>query len=80
MTQAVYNMIRLFEKNPGLKITVVPGSPSHPHLDPNNSDNVRKYVIGPSPVDGVYFNRLIINHYGGTAPLTNGSAASIPQH
>jgi hypothetical protein len=27
---------------------------------------------GPSPVDGVHFNRLVTNHWGGTAVLTDG--------
>jgi cellobiose dehydrogenase (acceptor) len=78
MTQAVYNMIQLFEQNPALKIVFGPGGQSHPNLDPNNIDDVRKYVIGPSPVDGVYFNRLIINHYGGTAPLSDGAGGVDP--
>ena len=72
MTQAVYNMIQLFEQDPGLKIVFGPGSASHPSLDPNNIDDIRKYVTGPAPVDGVYFNRLIINHFGGTAALSDG--------
>lgn len=78
MTQAVYNMIQLFEQDAGLKIVFGPGGLSHPNLDPNNIDDVRKYVIGPSPVDGVYFNRLIINHYGGTAPLIDGTGGVDP--
>jgi choline dehydrogenase-like flavoprotein len=78
MTQAVYNMIQLFKQDPGLKIVFGPGGLSHPNLDPYNIDDVRKYVIGPSPVDGVYFNRLIINHFGGTAPLTDGAGGVDP--
>lgn len=78
MTQAVYNMIQLFEQDSGLKIVFGPGGLSHPNLDPNNIDDVRKYVTGPSPVDGVYFNRLLINHYGGTAALSDGAGGVDP--
>jgi cellobiose dehydrogenase (acceptor) len=78
MTQAVFDMIQLFEQDSGLKIVFGPGGLSHPNLDPNNIDDVRKYVTGPAPVDGVYFNRLIINHFGGTAPLTDGAGGVDP--
>jgi cellobiose dehydrogenase (acceptor) len=78
MTQAVFNMIQLFAQDPGLKIVFGPGSASHPNLDPNNIADIRKYVTGPEPVDGVYFNRLIINHYGGTAALSDGPAGVDP--
>jgi cellobiose dehydrogenase (acceptor) len=78
MTQAVYSMIQLFEQDPGLKIVFGPGSASHPSLDPNNIDDIRKYVTGPAPVDGVYFNRLIINHFGGTAALSDGPGGVDP--
>jgi len=78
MTQAVYNMIQLFAQDPGLKIVFGPGSASHPNLDPNNINDIRKYVTGPEPVDGVYFNRLIINHYGGTAALSDGPGGVDP--
>ena len=40
--------------------------------------DIRTYVTGPAPVDGVYFNRLIINHYGGTVALSNGMGGVIP--
>jgi cellobiose dehydrogenase (acceptor) len=78
MTQAVYNMIQLFAQDPGLKIVFGPGSASHPNLNPNNINDIRKYVTGPSPVDGVYFNRLIINHFGGTAALSDGAGGVDP--
>ena len=73
MAQAVFNMIQLFAQNPDLKIVFGPGSASHPGLDPKNLADIRQYVTGPAPVDGVYFNRLIINHFGGTAALNDGS-------
>ncbi|HKD69982.1 MAG TPA: GMC family oxidoreductase [Candidatus Binataceae bacterium] len=78
MTQAVFNMIHLFKSDPGLKIVFGPGGLSHPHLDPNNISDIRTYVTGPSPVDGVYFNRLIINHFGGTAKLSDGPGGVDP--
>jgi hypothetical protein len=37
MTQAVFDIIQLFEQNPNLKIVFGPGSASHPNLDPNRS-------------------------------------------
>jgi cellobiose dehydrogenase (acceptor) len=78
MTEAVYNMIQLFEQDPGLKIVFGPGGLSHPSLNPNNINDVRTYVTGPSPVDGVYFNRLLINHFGGTAPLSDSAGGVDP--
>jgi choline dehydrogenase-like flavoprotein len=78
MSQAVFNMIQLFKKDSGLKIVFGPGGLSHPHLDPNSLSDVRKYVLWPSPVDGVYFSRLIINHFGGTAALSNGPGGVDP--
>lgn len=71
MAQAVFDMIQLFSRNKNLQIAFGPGSPSHPHLNPDSLSDVREYVSGPSPVEGVGFNRLIINHYGGTAALSD---------
>jgi choline dehydrogenase-like flavoprotein len=78
MTQAVFDMLQLFAQDPGLKIVFGPGGASHPNLNPNCLDDVRTYVIGPGPVDGVYFNRLIINHYGGTVALSDGPGGVDP--
>ena len=78
MTQAVFDMIQLFAQDPGLKIVFGPGGLSHPNLNPNSLADVRMYVTGPQPIDGVYFNKLIINHYGGTAPLSDGAAGVNP--
>jgi choline dehydrogenase-like flavoprotein len=78
MTQAVFNMIQLFAKEPGLKIVFGPGSASHPNLNPNSLSDIQQYVTGPAPVDGVYFNRLIINHYGGSVALSNGPGGVDP--
>jgi len=72
MTQAVVDMIQLFAQEPGLQIVFGPGSASHPNLRPNRLADIRAYVTGPSPVDGVFFNRLITNHFGGTAALSAG--------
>jgi choline dehydrogenase-like flavoprotein len=55
-----------------------PGSSSHPNLDPNSLADIRTYVTGPQPVGGVYFNKLIINHFGGTAALSNGPGGVDP--
>jgi choline dehydrogenase-like flavoprotein len=78
MTQAVFNMIQLFAKEPGLKIVFGPGGASHPDLNPNSLADIRTYVTGPAPIDGVYFNRLIINHYGGTVALSDGPGGVDP--
>jgi choline dehydrogenase-like flavoprotein len=78
MAEAVFDMIRLFAQDPGLKIVFGPGGPSHPNLNPNSLADIRTYVTGPQPIDGVYFNKLIINHYGGTAPLSDGAAGVNP--
>jgi cellobiose dehydrogenase (acceptor) len=78
MTQAVFDMIQLFAKEPALKIVFGPGGASHPNLNPNSLPDIRIYVTGPGPVDGVYFNRLIINHYGGTVALSDGPGGLDP--
>ena len=78
MAQAVFDMIQLFKKDPGLRIFFGPGGMSHPNLNPDSLDDVRTYVTGPSPVDDVFFNRLIINHYGGTAQLSDGPGGVDP--
>jgi GMC oxidoreductase len=78
MTQAVFDMIQLFAKEPGLKIVFGPGGASHPNLNPNSLADMRQYITGPAPVDGVYFNRLIINHYGGTVALSDGAGGVDP--
>jgi choline dehydrogenase-like flavoprotein len=78
MARSVFDMIRLFAQNPGLEIVFGPGGLSHPHLNPNSLADIREYVTGPSPVDGIYFNRLIINHYGGTAGLSEGPGGVDP--
>ena len=79
MAQAVFDMIQLFAQNPNLEIVFGPGSSSHPNLDPNNLADIRTYVTGPQPVDGVFFNRLIINHFGGTAALSDGPGGVNPK-
>jgi choline dehydrogenase-like flavoprotein len=78
MAQAVFDMIQLFAQNPNLKIVFGPGSSSHPNLDPNNLDDIRTYVTAAQPVDGVFYNRLIINHFGGTAALSDGPGGVDP--
>jgi len=78
MTKAVFDLIQLFAQDPGLKIVFGPGGISHPKLNPDSLADIRTYVTGPSPVDGVYFNRLVINHFGGTAALSNGPGGVNP--
>ncbi len=79
MAQAVFDMLAMFKQDPGLKIVFGPGGLSHPHLDPNSLADVRAYVTGPAPVDGVFYNRLIINHFGGTAALSDGPGGVNPK-
>lgn len=78
MTQAMFDLIALFARNPALKIVFGPGSSSHPQLRPNVLADIRAYVTGPSPVDDVHFNRLVSNHWGGTAVLTDGPGGVDP--
>jgi choline dehydrogenase-like flavoprotein len=80
MAQAVFDMIQLFSQNENLHIVFGPGSASHPHLHPNSLADIRKYVTGPSPVEGVHFNRLIINHFGGTAALSDDGGGLDPKN
>src|SRR5271169_2056559 len=78
MAQAVFDMIQLFAQNQNLSIVFGPGSSSHPNLDPNNLADIRTYVTAPQPVDGVFYNKLIINHFGGTAALSAGPGGVDP--
>lgn len=78
MTQAMFDLIQLFARNPALKLVFGPGSASHPNLRPNVLADVRAYLTGPSPVDNVPFNRLVANHWGGTAVLTDGPGGVDP--
>jgi choline dehydrogenase-like flavoprotein len=78
MAQAVFDMIQLFAQNPNLTIVFGPGSSSHPNLDPNSLADIRTYVTAPQPVDGVFYNKLIINHFGGTAALSAGPGGVDP--
>lgn len=78
MTQGLFDMLKLFALNPALKLVFGPGSASHPNLKPDVPADVRQYVTGPSPVDGVHFNRLATNHWGGTAALRSGAGGVDP--
>lgn len=79
MTQATFDIIQLFQEDPGLGIVFGPGSQSFPDLDPDNIDDIRTYVTSPSPVDGVFYSRLTVNHWGGTARLTEGPGGVDPE-
>jgi cellobiose dehydrogenase (acceptor) len=72
MAIAVQRLIFMYRTNPNLILTFGPGGRSHPDLNPDKLADVRRYVEAFDPVDGVYFARLIINHWGGTCAL--GSA------
>ena len=79
MAQAVFDLLQLFSKQPDLRIVFGPGGLSHPHLNPNSLADVQQYVTAPSPVDGVYYNRMTINHFGGTVALTDGDGGVDPE-
>ena len=69
----------MFRDNPGLELIFGPGGRSHPNLNPDRRRDVREYVEGPGPVDGVYYTRLSINHWGGTCPLRTGPGGVHPE-
>ncbi|MGH7066117.1 MAG: GMC family oxidoreductase N-terminal domain-containing protein [Stellaceae bacterium] len=79
MTRAVADMIRLFARDRGLEIRFGPGGPSHPKLNPDKLADIRRYVTGPSPAHDIYFNRLIVNHFGGTAALSEDKGGVDPK-
>jgi cellobiose dehydrogenase (acceptor) len=72
MATAIQGLFRLYRANPDLVLTFGPGGRSHPTLNPDSFDDVRAYVLGSNPVDGVFYTGLTINHWGGTCPI--GSA------
>jgi len=78
MTQTMFDIIQLLAKDPALTIVFGPGSSSHPHLRPNVLADIREYLTGPTPVNDVHFNRLVTNHWGGTAVLTDGPGGVDP--
>jgi cellobiose dehydrogenase (acceptor) len=78
MARSVFEMIQLLKRDPHLRITFGPGSASHPDLDPDRLADVRTYVTDPSPKDGVYFSRLLGNHFGGTVALDDGPGGTDP--
>lgn len=72
LATAIQQLIALYRANPDLLLTFVPGGRSHPNLNPDSFDDVRAYVKGANPVDGVFYTGLAINHWGGTCAI--GSA------
>ena len=75
MTDGVYDLIQLYQpsKQGPLSILFGPGGPAFPKLDPNNRRDVQTYVQeGPYSAPGgeIYFTKLIMNHWGGTCPLS----------
>ncbi len=77
MTTAIQQMIFLYRDNPNLTLAFGPGGRSHPNLNPDNFEDVKKYVAAWDPLDNVYFTRLIINHWGGTCPLQRGRRSGV---
>ena len=65
----MFEMLEMYASDPHIELIFGPGSPAFPDLDPRVRDDGRAYVTHPSPVDGIYFTRLTINHFGGTCPL-----------
>ena len=78
MAQAVFDMIQLYAQDPGLTIAFGPGGASHPNLRPDRLADIQQYVTDPQPLDGIFFNRLTINHYGGTAALSDDDGGVDP--
>ena len=72
MALAVQQLILIYRTNPDLILTFGPGGRSHPGLNPERFEDVMAYVAGWDPVDGVYYARLIMNHWGGTCPVGGG--------
>lgn len=71
---AVQQQIFRYRTNPNLTLAFGPVGRSHPDLNPNKPADVSRYVRASDPwtVGGVFFARLIINHWGGTCPLGGG--------
>ncbi len=77
MTTAIQRLIFMYRDNPDLILAFGPGGRSHPQLNPDNFDDVKAYVGGSEPVDGIYYTRLIINHWGETCPLRGGGRGGV---
>jgi hypothetical protein len=80
MTKVIQQLLSMFRDNPGLELIFGPGGRSHPHLNPDRRRDVREYVEGAGPVDGVYYTRLSINHWGGTCRSGTDQAACLRRH
>ena len=79
MAKSIQRIVLLLKKNPNFKIKMGPGGVSHPTLNINNLDDVKRYVSEWNPFRtpegaNVHFTRLIMNHWGGTCPI--GSAVN----
>lgn len=78
LTRAVQRLILMYRDNPDLELIFGPGGRSHPHLNPERFRDVREYVLGPNPHEGVYYTGLGINHWGGTCPVQHGPGGADP--
>jgi choline dehydrogenase-like flavoprotein len=78
MAQAMFDLIALLAQDRSLKIVFGPGGRSHPNLRPDVLSDVRAYVTDDSPVDTVYFSKLVTNHFGGAVALSDGPGGVDP--
>jgi choline dehydrogenase-like flavoprotein len=78
LTRAVQRLILMYRDNPDLELIFGPGGRSHPHLNPERFRDVKEYVLGPNPHEGVFYTGLGINHWGGTCPLQHGPGGADP--
>lgn len=74
MAQAVQKLIRVMKSNPNFKLKLGPGGLSHPNMNAENLQDVKNYLAAWDPFrtpngSAAHFSRLIMNHWGGTAPI-----------
>lgn len=74
MAEAVQKLIRILRSHPNFKLKLGPGGLSHPHLNPEKLQDVKAYLSNWDPFrtpngSVAHFSRLIMNHWGGTAPI-----------
>lgn len=77
MAASIQQLLFLAREDPNLALTFGPGGRSHPDLNPDKFKDVREYVAGDEPIDGIFYTRLIMNHWGGSCPLRNGGRKGV---
>jgi cellobiose dehydrogenase (acceptor) len=77
MVDALYTLLNdIIPRNSDLRVVLGPGGVSHPTLNPGSRDDLRTFLTGATPNNGVYYTRMTLNHFTGTVPLVEGDESA----